>query len=44
MIEERFYNKIVSFKKDDIFKKCFLKTLIFLIWTFLMSHFVNVIL
>lgn len=44
MIEERFYNKIVSFKKDDIFKKCFFENINFLIWTFLMSHFVNVIL
>lgn len=29
MIEERFYNKIVSFKKDDIFKKCFFENINF---------------
>lgn len=29
MIEERFYNKIVSFKKDDIFKKCFFEDINF---------------
>ena len=29
MIEERFYNKIVSFEKGDIFKKCFFEDINF---------------